>query len=77
MGAVTTEPRSTECPSCGGADVARILYGLVHSDAELNEALRRKKVVLGGCVVTDDDPKWHCNACGAEFGSSRAAAPRP
>lgn len=23
---------------------------------------------IGGCCVTDNDPKWHCLACGHEFG---------
>jgi len=64
---VTRESHPTHCPACGSPDVARILYGLPLFDAELNDALDRKRVVLGGCTVADGDPHWHCNACGKEF----------
>lgn len=73
------EPRPIQCPTCGGDDVAKILYGFIIPDAELNEALKRGEVVLGGCCVTDHDPQWHCNACGAEFrsGFPDARGPKP
>jgi hypothetical protein len=76
---VVKEPRRTQCPSCRSDNVAEIVYGLVSLDQELNEALERGRVVLGGCEVTDHDPKWHCNACGAEFRSSGpdARGPKP
>ena len=25
-------------------------------------------VEIGGCLVTDDDPKYSCSACGLSFG---------
>jgi hypothetical protein len=31
------------------------------------------RVKLGGCVVSGDDPQWHCQACGMDFGSRRTA----
>jgi hypothetical protein len=67
--------RTLTCPYCGGHDLARIVYGLVVPDEKLNEALRRKKVVLGGCCVTDHDPAWQCNSCAATFGLSGHPTP--
>jgi hypothetical protein len=26
-----------------------------------------KRVVLGGCVVSFDDPKWECAECGTQL----------
>lgn len=55
------------CPACGCNQVASILYGLPDDSDELREDLRMKRVTLGGCVVSDDDPLWHCNVCGVEW----------
>ncbi len=57
------------CPKCGSNHVARILYGLPADSDELKRELDAKRSVLGGCVVTDDDPEWHCNECRREWGS--------
>ena len=51
------------CPNCGGTDIAIILWGLANMDSELNKKLEDKKVVLGGCCVTGNDPKLECNDC--------------
>ena len=69
------------CPRCGGHDVARFLYGLPDLNV-LREALRNKTITLGGCCVTDNDPRWRCNACGTDFGfpkgkPSQQRAPEP
>ncbi len=49
--------RSRTCPTCGAAGV-RIVYGMPGS--ELFEAADRGEVVLGGCVIGDDDPAYAC-----------------
>ncbi len=56
------------CPRCGSTSIAEIFYGLPVLDEELNGALDRKEIVLGGCCVSGDDPRWHCNACEEDFG---------
>ncbi|MGE5346393.1 MAG: hypothetical protein ACM3JH_10590 [Acidithiobacillales bacterium] len=67
------------CSECGSPNVAEILYGLIVPDEKLFEASQRGKIVFGGCCVTDHDPEWRCNACGAEFRSGRpeAGSPKP
>ena len=34
----------------------------------MEESLERKEIVLGGCYVTDHDPKWECNDCQHQWG---------
>ena len=26
------------------------------------------KIVLGGCIISDNDPMWHCIDCSHEWG---------
>jgi hypothetical protein len=50
------------CPNCGGPLTrVRIVYG--YPSPELEARAMRGEVVLGGCVVGDDDPKLACRAC--------------
>ena len=53
------------CPACGSADTARIVYG--YPADELLDAARHGEVKLGGCVLSHDDPEWHCSACDHEW----------
>ena len=62
--------KSNRCPSCGTSQVLPIVYGL--PGPELAEEARLGKVVLGGCVITGEDPEWRCAKCGREFGPSVA-----
>jgi len=56
-----------ECPSCGGADIAMILYGLPSDEFLNSKKVKQKKIVLGGCVVGCNDPKLECNDCGWRY----------
>lgn len=51
------------CPICNSQNYAQILWGLPADMKEIEEELERKEIVLGGCVVTGDDPKHECNEC--------------
>ncbi|MEZ6072258.1 MAG: hypothetical protein R3C10_18865 [Pirellulales bacterium] len=57
------------CPECGATAIAEIMYGLPDFNDDLNRQLDEGRVVLGGCVVSDDAPKWRCNECRLEFGT--------
>lgn len=61
MGAVTREPRPTQCSSCGVTTVARIIRGLVIAPMP-------GKVVYGGCCVPEKPPKWGRQTCHHEWG---------
>ena len=59
------KPRT--CPSCNGKNVAVILWGYPLETADLTKALEEKKIILGGCCVSEDDPVWRCADCYAEI----------
>jgi hypothetical protein len=46
--------------------VIPIAWGL--PDEALFKDAQKGEVVLGGCVVGDHDPSWHCKACDRGFG---------
>ncbi|EGP93349.1 hypothetical protein [Nitrosarchaeum koreense] len=52
-----------QCPNCKSINHAKILWGLPADMREIEERLDRKEIVLGGCIVTNHDPKWECNDC--------------
>ena len=55
------------CPECGSSRIAEILYGM--PDFSQTEAdLEAGRIVLGGCTVHDESPRWHCHECEHQFG---------
>lgn len=62
------------CPKCGSLDVVPILYG--YPMPEAMAAAEKGLISLGGCCVTDRDPRKRCKACGEVFDRPRARAPR-
>ena len=59
--------RRSTCPRCGSREVARIQYGEPAYSDHLEANLETRRVVLGGCMVWDDQPDLSCSACGLEF----------
>lgn len=60
--------KPSKCPSCDSNDIALILWGLPLGTPELDEALKKREIILGGCCVGIDDPKWECNNCSFRWG---------
>ena len=56
-----------KCPECSSSSVAVILWGYPDMSA-IQEKLDKKEIALGGCYVTDNDPKWECNDCNHQWG---------
>ena len=54
------EPAPPTCPRCGGP-LRPIAYGF--PGPEMFEAAERGEIVLGGCVVFDDQPRSTCVRC--------------
>lgn len=52
-----------KCHICQSTNCAKILWGLPADMKEIEVELERKEIVLGGCIVTNHDPKWECNEC--------------
>ena len=57
----------SECPKCGGTDIAMILYGLPQMSKDLEKKVKNKKIVFGGCCVGENDPELECNDCGWRY----------
>ena len=57
----------TECPMCGGVDIAMILYGLPSDELLHSKKVKDKKIILGGCCVDSNEPKLECNYCGWRY----------
>lgn len=56
------------CPKCGNRNVAEYLWGMPAFTKKLEEELEVGHFVLGGCMITESDPKYHCNNCKKDFG---------
>ncbi|HEV8061392.1 MAG TPA: hypothetical protein VGP68_16050 [Gemmataceae bacterium] len=56
------------CPACGKSSVASIEYGEPHLTPELQQKLKQRRVVLGGCCISEDDPEWECVECRHRWG---------
>jgi hypothetical protein len=56
---------SRECPSGHSDEIIPIVYGL--PGKRLLKKAERGAVKLGGCVITDCDPKWHCKRHNIDF----------
>lgn len=55
------------CPFCGSEKSARILYGYPVFSEQLKRDLELGKVILGGCVISGNDPEWRCLDCSSEW----------
>ena len=53
-----------KCPKCG-KELIEIIYGMPGS--ELFEAAERGEVILGGCMVFEDQPEYRCKDCGIDY----------
>lgn len=53
------------CPQCREKAGVNIVYGMPTRD--LAEQAERGEVVLGGCVLEENQPERHCTACGADW----------
>ena len=51
------------CPNCNSDNCAEILYGYTLITKDLDLAIKQQKIILGGCVLYGNDPKWQCNKC--------------
>jgi hypothetical protein len=60
--------KKLKCPNCNKEWIAEILWGYPEDTRSLEESLEKKEIVLGGCLVTNNDPRWECNNCNHKWG---------
>tara|TARA_Y100001960_G_C14410237_1_gene697799 strand:+ start:42 stop:320 length:279 start_codon:yes stop_codon:yes gene_type:complete len=53
------------CPKCKSSKIISIVYGMPASDLAKDE--EEGKVILGGCVIREDAPDYHCKDCEYEW----------
>lgn len=65
----TSEPQPSKkpaCPQCRkSSHVIPIVYGL--PGKALMDESAQGKVKLGGCIVSDQNPQWHCKSCDKDW----------
>ena len=58
-----------KCPKCGSKRVAPILYGMPAFNEEMEQKLKKEKLYIGGCCISDINPEYHCFGCGKGVGT--------
>ena len=48
------------CPSCKSKNAALIFWGYPGDMEWYLNAVAKKEIVLGGCTLSNNDPKWEC-----------------
>lgn len=63
MGARRAKKRGSSgtCPKCKSGLAVPIVYGLPTPEAF--KAAAEGEIIMGGRVMSDDDPRWECSAC--------------
>lgn len=65
---VTKPPKI--CNICHKGRVVPIIYGLPSNELErkyMTTPSSKLEFILGGCEVTDNDPKWECLECEVKY----------
>lgn len=59
-------PQTQSCPKCGSSQgVVPIVYG--YPGEELMKKAQKGDVKLGGCIIGENNPNWHCNRCQTDW----------
>ena len=53
------------CPNCKSNNVVPIAYG--YPGPEMIDELKEGKIHIGGCMIEEDSPDFHCNDCEREW----------
>lgn len=66
------EHKPSNCLACGGK-VVPILYG--EPDEERGALIDAKGMIMGGCIIADNDPEWGCLDCDTMYINRNNDAP--
>ena len=59
-----------KCPNCEKTWIAEIFWGYPAINKDVEDALEKKEIVFGGCIISENDPKWECNNCNHRWGNA-------
>ena len=62
--------KKPSCPNCNSENVAWFFYGYPGDMDWYLEAVKKKEIIGGGCVIGNNDPKWKCNDCYHRWGDA-------
>lgn len=57
------------CPECKSKNVAFIFWGYPGDIDWYLKAAEEKKIVFGGCCISENNPTWQCTNCYVEIWS--------
>jgi len=58
--------KNPKCPKCNADKTVPIVYGF--PGLEMLESYEKGEIMIGGCDIGPDSPKWHCKKCGHQWG---------
>ena len=61
---IMKKQQNVKCPNCGSFNRLPIHWGLLRNPDPGDP----ETFFPGGCIVTENDPKWHCKDCGHKWG---------
>ena len=59
--------KPNECLHCGFEPVSHLLYGVHEIDEKMQRDIDSRRILLGGCSILKDSPKWFCSNCQTEY----------
>jgi len=68
IGGIPMSEKNPTCPICKKDNVALIFWGYPGDMDWYLQAIKDKKIVGGGCCVSDNDPNWECTDCNHRWG---------
>jgi len=63
-----SEKKNPACPSCKSKNTCLIFWGYPNDMELYLVAIAKKKIAAGGCVLSENDPKWECSDCHNRWG---------
>ncbi len=60
--------KNLTCPQCNKSNVAVIFWGYPADMDGYLKAIDDKEITAGGCLVSNNDPKWECTDCCHRWG---------
>tara|TARA_B100000676_G_scaffold277669_1_gene299497 strand:- start:273 stop:473 length:201 start_codon:yes stop_codon:yes gene_type:complete len=56
-----------QCPECKSEKIMPIKYGYIDNPEALKQ-IENGEFATGGCLISEDSPKWECGECKNQFG---------
>lgn len=59
------------CPKCKSTDVGKFIYGYYKQgeNDSIDDAVRSNRLIPGGCIYYETNPKYKCNSCSYVWGN--------